>query len=891
MIDIIYPWRMIKLHDYLMGRRGLSLLFFTLISTSTMAQQQLYLDTLDLSLAETGYGMTRSKRSVDGNPLAIGGQKFERGIGCHANSALRLKLDGKATQFSAMVGIDDEVEDGRASVIFKLVGDGKTLWESPVMDGGEKPLAVKQDLRGIEMLTLLVNDANDGNRYDHADWAEAKVSYEGAAPEITGNQIVLEMAASTLAFELRGEKLYQSYFGTRLARVQDSQEKGGFAYPTYWDENRGEHAISLVQADGKISLDLHYRSHIRKDLNENQTELVFTMMDPEYPVEVNLHYLVSKRENVVERWAVVRNLGEGDVVIHHAASGFLSLESDKFYLTSITGQQNGEAYIKEELLKNGIKEVRVVTGARTSQLAQPGFILAMDHPAEEERGEVIIGALAWSGNWRMRFESKGDTQLSAQFGYDPHMSRYRLSKGERLETPRLILSHSNQGKGEATRNLHRWALAYGVRDGDQPRRILLNSWEGAYFTFDDELIKRMITDAAKTGIELFVLDDGWFGRKYPRDHDRAGLGDWMVNTAKLKGGVQGLIDHSKKEGIDFGIWVEPEMVNPKSELYEKHPEWVITLPKRHQRLQRSQLILDLTNPAVQDYIFDFMDDLLGKHPGISYIKWDCNRTISDPGSNYLSADRQEHLWIDYVKGYYSVLDRITKKYPKVVFQACGSGGGRVDYGNMKYHHEYWVSDNTDARERVLMQWSISHLFPAIASAAHVTESPNHYTGRETSIKYRFDVAMMGRLGFELRPERVPEKDMEFSKKALEIYKDIRPVVQLGDLYRLRSPFKTKMASLMYVLEGEEAPTEALFFAFTTEKNLLDAHAPVKLAGLDPSARYKLTEINMVDANKPMTKMHGKEFGGDYLMSKGISLPWRTGDYQSVVIRLEELATK
>lgn len=502
---------------------------------------------------------------------------------------------------------------------------------------------------------------------------------------------------------------------------------------------------------------------------------------------------------------------------------------------------------------------------------------------------AILGALAWSGNWRLRFEKNPGQPLAIQAGHHPHLSRYRLAQGESLSTPRLILNHSSHGKGPASRNLHRWARAYGIRGGSETRRILLNSWEGAYFTFDDELIKRMMSDAARTGIELFVLDDGWFGLKHPRDCSLAGLGDWRVNTRKLKGGLQGLIDHAQQEAIDFGIWVEPEMVNPASELYEDHPDWVIELPHRTHRLQRTQLCLDLANPAVQDFIYLTIDTLLARHPGISYIKWDCNRAISDPGSNHLAAARQEHLAIDYVQGYYEVLRRLTAKHPAVTFQACGSGGGRTDYGSLQYHHEAWTSDNTDAKERIRMQWSLNPIYPAIVTAAHVTEVPNHQTGRVTPLKYRFDVAMTGRLGFELRPERVPAEDMEFSRQALAVYKSIRPLVQFGDLYRLHSPFAGDLAALMYVLDGRDGEAgEAVLFAFTLDKDLPACPGRIHLRGLDPQQRYQLSELNPAKPNTPLTRYHGQALGGDFLMHEGLAIPWSKGDYESVVIHLRAI---
>ena len=704
------------------------------------------------------------------------------------------------------------------------------------------------------------------------------------------NRIVLETADSAMVLEISGDTVYRSYYGEKLTQASDSafaHSSRGLVYPTQWDLHESENAIAVIQADGKASLDLHYRNHQERKLSDDQSERVVSMADPLYPVEVDLHFLVSKSENVIEQWSVVRNTGEKQVTIDHAASGLLEFMADRYFLTSFTGTWAAEGRLHEEELVNGVKEIRSLAGTKATQPGQPAFVLSLDGPAQEESGEVVLGALAWSGNWRLRFEVNANHRLTAGIGYDPYLSRYQLAKGETLETPRLILTHSNAGKGPASRNMHRWARKYGIRGGDEPRRILLNSWEGAYFAFDDALIKRMITDAAKTGIELFVLDDGWFGMKHPRNNDAAGLGDWMVNTNKLKGGIEGLIEHSKKEGIDFGIWVEPEMVNPKSELYENHPDWVIELPGRVNREQRNQLGLDLSNPAVQDYIFGVLDDLLTTHPGISYVKWDCNRNISDPGSNHLAADRQERLYIDYVRGYYDVLRRITEKHPEVVFQACASGGGRNDYGAMRYHHEFWTSDDTDAIERIKMQWSINHIFPAIATAAHVTEVPNHQTGRITPIKFRFDVAMTGRLGFELRPERVPAGDMAFSNKALGEYKRIRPIVQLGDLYRLRSPYEGDTSSLMYVHDAQ-GKQRAVFFAFLMEQHVGDVHGPIQLRGLDPAKRYLLREINLADPAKPMSRYHDHVLGGDFLMNRGLDIPWnKKGDYQSLVIDLEE----
>lgn len=857
------------------------------LSAGTMASE-LHLDTLDLSLAQSGWSQTRAKRSIDGNPIRINGRTFERGIGTHANGSVRIGLDGRATRFKAMVGVDEEVKGKRGTVTFKVVGDGKLLWQSPVMKPEHDAVAVDVPLSGCKSLVLVSDGTADGIEFDHADWADAVISFEGSQPVMVDSRIRLETADTQLNFEVQGTKLLLQYFGPRLADPLDAKPANQNAYPSQWDIAGFENAIAIIQADGKLSLDLQYRDHTVRDIDTNRTEAVFKLADPVYLTEVDLHYIANKAENVIETWSVVRNPGKAPVVVDHAASGFLNISGKTHYLTTFSGSWGGESLMDESLLTPGVREIGSRAGTRTSQIANPAFVLSTGSPAREEEGEVLMGALAWSGNWNMRFEKVSDSMVSFTAGYHPYLSRYQLASGESLETPRLILTRSMRGKGQASRNLHRWARAYGVRGGHEKRRILLNSWEGAYFTFNDELIKRMISDAAKTGIELFVLDDGWFGTKHPRDHSEAGLGDWVENRAKLKDGIQGLIDHAKKEGIDFGIWVEPEMVNPRSELYEQHPDWVIELPNREKRLQRTQLGLDLSNPAVQEYIFKVMDDLLGQHPGVSYVKWDCNRAISDPGSNFLAPDRQERLWVDYVKGYYSVLDRITKKYPEVTFQVCGSGGGRTDYGSLRFHDEAWTSDNTDALERLKMQWGLNHIYPAIITAAHVTEVPSHQTLRSTPIKFRFDVAMTGRLGFELRPERVPAADMEFSKRALDVYKDIRPIVQFGDLYRLKSPYEGDLTSLMYVSSEANKPREAVFFAFATRTHILTDHGAIQLRGLDPAKRYRITEINTAKDGVFITRLHDKVLGGDTLMTQGIRIPWGKGDYQSAVLKLVEI---
>ena len=340
----------------------------------------------------------------------------------------------------------------------------------------------------------------------------------------------------------------------------------------------------------------------------------------------------------------------------------------------------------------------------------------------------------------------------------------------------------------------------------------------------------------------------------------------MVCKEKLPQGIEGLTESAKKHGVKFGIWIEPEMTNTKSELYEKHPDWVIQQPYRENRLGRggTQQVLDLSNPEVQEFVFGVVDNLMTAHPEIAYIKWDDNMTLYNYGSTYLPADRQSHLYIDYHRGMDKVLRRIQEKYPRLVMQSCASGGGRVNYGVLPYYDEFWTSDNTDALQRIYMQWGVSNFYPAAAMASHVSASPNHQTGRSVPLKLRFDVAMSGRLGLELQPAKMSDKEKEFARKAIAAYKEIRPVVQQGDLYRLISPYdKTGYASLMYVTPGKE---RAVWFVYKLEHYLNMPSPAFRMAGLDPGKRYTITELNI--EGKPIPQ-HGKTFSGAFLMENGL----------------------
>ena len=364
------------------------------------------------------------------------------------------------------------------------------------------------------------------------------------------------------------------------------------------------------------------------------------------------------------------------------------------------------------------------------------------------------------------------------------------------------------------------------------------------------------------GSICFLLDDGWFANKYPRSNDRAGLGDWQENRAKLPNGLGYLVKEADARGVKFGIWIEPEMVNPKSELYETHPDWILKLPNRPEHYYRNQLVLDLTNPKVQEFVYNIVDGMLTANPGIAFIKWDCNRMMTNAYSVYLK-DKQSHLYIDYVNCLYGVLDKLRQKYPRLPVMLCSGGGGRVDYGALRYFTEFWASDNTDPVERIYMQWGYSYFFPAISVCNHVTS-----WGKQ-SLKFRTDVAMMGKMGYDIEVSDMTENELKFSQNAVASYKRLSDVIWHGDLYRLVSPYDENRAVLMYV---NDSKSKALLFGYTLNSGYGESFNRVKLQGLDPARTYKVQEINVSnEGRRPMMSESGRTYTGDYLMKAGLNV--------------------
>lgn len=676
--------------------------------------------------------------------------------------------------------------------------------------------------------------------------------------------IVVETAHLSLVLAVGPQqKLYQTYLGPKLASPADYQHlpQRHEAYAPAGTTNLFEPALRVVHADGNPGLALAFAGVQTGSPGDGVRTTTLRLRDPLYPVEVQLHFVAYQREDVIKTWTEIVHHERKPVVLTNYASAMLHFDAPHYYLTQLHGDWAEEAQQQESALTSGTKVLDTRLGTRAAMYQTAAFFLAPGQPATETTGEVLAGSLAWSGNFRLAFEVDNEQSLRVSAGINPYASEYTLPAGQVFTTPEFIFTYSTQGKGQASRNLHRWARQQGgTLDGTRPRLTLLNNWEATFFDFDEPRLDALLGDAARLGVDLFLLDDGWFGNKYPRKDDTQGLGDWQPTTSKLPHGVGHLVQAATRQGIKFGIWIEPEMVNPKSELYEKHPGWVLKLPKRPEDYYRNQLVLDLTNPQVQDFVFGIVDAQLSQ--GAAYLKWDCNRMITNGYSQHLGRD-QSHLYVDYVRGLYRVLDRVRQKYPHVPMMLCSGGGARADYGGLRYFTEFWPSDNTDALERIYIQWGFLSFFPANTLASHVTN-----WNRGQSLKFRTDVAMMGKLGYDIEVSKMSPAELQFSQQAVRDYQRLSPVIWQGDLYKLRSPYESNQAALMYVADSQD---KAVVFGYNLRTRFHETVLPVKLQGLDPARRYRLTEINLLPGQKPELPAHGQAYSGDYLQKVGVLL--------------------
>jgi alpha-galactosidase len=680
-------------------------------------------------------------------------------------------------------------------------------------------------------------------------------------------------------------RLFQHYFGVRLNDASEydnmplrssTNGQSWEVYPVAGSDSYFEPAFGLRHNDGNLTSILEYVTHSQQQIDGNVTKTVITLKDKLYPVEVKLFYMTFHNENIIKSWSEISHREKKPVSISRYASSLLYLREGSYHLTEFSGDWAKEVGESTQQLSFGKKIVDSRLGARANMFASPFFIVGLNQTPRENDGTVLMGTLNWTGNFRFVFEVDNLDNLRVVSGINPDASQYELMPGDVFTTPEFVFTLSNGGRGKGSRDLHRWARKYQLKDGDGDRMTLLNNWEATYFTFDEPKLSSLMKEAKELGVDLFLLDDGWFGNKYPRHSDTQGLGDWEATAGKLPNGVPYLVDAAHKAGVKFGIWIEPEMVNPKSELYEKHPDWVIELPGRQTYYFRNQLVLDLTNPKVQDHVFSVVDKLMTANPDIAYFKWDCNSPITNIYSPYLK-DKQGNLYVDYVNGLYKVLDRIKSKYPNLPMMLCSGGGGRSDYKALQYFTEFWCSDNTDPIERIYIQWGYSQFFPAKAMAAHVTS-----WNSSASIKFRTDVAMMCKLGFDINIKELNSGEQQFCRDAVANFNRLKPVVLDGDQYRLVSPYEGNHAAVIYV---DEAKDKAVVYAYDIFPRFAENITAVKLQGLDANKKYRVKEINLMPDRKSSLPFNDKVFSGDFLMKAGINL-FSTGKLSSRVVELE-----
>jgi alpha-galactosidase len=637
-----------------------------------------------------------------------------------------------------------------------------------------------------------------------------------------------------------------------------------------------EPALKVSYPDGNRDLVLHYVSHTIKG-----DELTITLKDIERNLFVELHYMVDHETGIVGRSAVIMNKTQTSVTIEEAAAATWNLPRGMDYsLRYLTGRWAGEWNLQQQAIRPGETVLESKRGS-TGHQNNPWFAIERAEHPDEETGDVWFGALAWSGSWRISVEQDQLQQIRVTGGFNPFDFSYKLMPGKQLETPVFYGGYSHHGIGGASRLLHRFELAKIVPQAPapKPRPVIYNSWEATEFRVDEPGQEALAEKAASIGVERFIMDDGWFGQ---RKNDHAGLGDWYVNPQKFPNGLKPLIDKVHSLGMDFGLWVEPEMVNPDSDLYRKHPDWVLNFTGRPRSEQRNQLVLNLARKDVRDYVFGFLDDILS-HNQIAFLKWDYNRNWSEPGWPAVAPDEQKAVYVEYVHNLYGILGELRAKYPHVEIESCSGGGGRVDLGILGLTDEVWPSDNTDPFDRLRIQDGFTYAYSPGVMMAWVTDSPSWLNNRGTTVAYRFLSSMQGSLGVGANLNNWTPAEFETAKQLIAAYKGVRETVQHGLLYRLVSPRDGSEVSVTESVAIDKK--QGVLFAFLHSSQMGYPFPRVYLRGLDPKAEYRVTSIAGA-----LTKDSPTVASGSYWMSHGVDVDLR-GDFQAAAFRFDATDAK
>ena len=641
-------------------------------------------------------------------------------------------------------------------------------------------------------------------------------------------------------------------------------------YPTWGTGDYRNAALLIQNADHSESCKLQYAGHTIKKgkynlsglpavyAEENEAEtLEIYMEDCVSNLKVTLLYGVVEQLDIITRSVIIENHGSENIIIEKAGSACLELLPGQYDLLSFCGRHTMERTVQRKRIGYGSSVFESRRGTSSHQY-NPAFILA-DVNATEDRGNCYGIAFVYSGGFRFETEKDPYDQVRTVMSIQPEQFAYPLNPGERFVVPETIFSFSQNGFGALSHNYHNCINHHVIRRSFQKkmRPVLINSWEAAYFDFTGETMLELAKNAADVGIDLVVMDDGWFGK---RDDDNSGLGDWEVNEEKLGCSLGTLIEKINELGVDFGIWIEPEMISEDSTLYRNHPDWVLQIPGRSPVRSRNQLVLDFSRKDVRDYIFASICKVLDQG-NITYVKWDMNRSISDVYSHVNVRGTVLH---DYVVGVYDFLEQMIQRYPELLIEGCSGGGGRFDIGMLYYTPQIWCSDNTDAIDRTKIQYGTSFFYPASAVGSHVSAVPNHQTGRITSLKTRAVVAMAGTFGYELNLQMLSAEEKEEIKEQVAVFKKQNELIQQGTYYRLTNPMEDAMAAWLFVSENKK---HALFNVVVLDKQVNAGVAFIKLKGLLEGSTYISSEDN-------------REYAADGLMEAGFPIPSTLGEYEA-----------
>ncbi|MGG1612187.1 alpha-galactosidase [Paenibacillus phoenicis] len=651
-------------------------------------------------------------------------------------------------------------------------------------------------------------------------------------------------------------------------------------YPQYGTSDFRSPAYQVRLANGTRATELTYRSHrivpgkpVLKGLpavyveQDHEAEtLELELEDRVSGLVVVLSYTVFADFDAIARSARLTNGSSESIQLERALSASVDFPDAAYDALYLSGAWARERHVQRRRLAPGVTGISSRRGSSSHQ--QNPFLALLRPDATEQHGEVYGFSLVYSGSFTAEAEVEQFGTTRVQIGINPFDFTWKLEPGESFQTPEAVLVYSADGLGGMSRTYHRLYRTRLCRGQfrDQERPILVNNWEATYFDFNADKIEAIAQAGSELGIELFVLDDGWFGR---RDRDNSSLGDWFEDRRKLPDGLKDLARRVKDTGLQFGLWFEPEMVSPDSDLYRAHPDWCLHVPGRRRTEARDQLVLDMSRSDVRQYLYERLSAIFSTVP-ITYVKWDMNRNMTEIGSAVSPAERQGEVAHRYMLGLYELLERLTSEFPHILFESCSGGGGRFDPGMLYYMPQTWTSDDTDAAERLKIQYGTSIVYPVSTMGAHVSAVPNHQVERTTPLTFRGDVAMSGNFGYELDLTRFTEEEKETAKRQIALYKEIRGLVQQGDLYRLQSPFEGNETAWMFVSPDQ---SEALLFYFRV---LAEPNGPlrtVKLQGLDPAKDYEVVGS-------------GEVYGGDRLMNAGLSMASVRGDFSSKMVHLK-----